>query len=142
MGEKIFKIVNADCLTAMRKIRDNRIDCVVTSPPYWGLRSYNTEPQIWGSSECEHVKGETNPGKEAWYKEQDGINENSGSFCSLCGAWKGELGLEPNFQLYIQHLMQIFIEVKRILKPEGTCWVNIASSYCNKDIFVVEEEWY
>ena len=41
----------------------------------------------------------------------------------------GQIGLEPTFQLYIDHLMQIFSEVKRVLKKTGTCWVNIADSY-------------
>jgi DNA modification methylase len=43
--------------------------------------------------------------------------------------WEGELGLEPTFQLYIQHLLQIFDEVKRVLKKEGSCWVVISDTY-------------
>ena len=39
------------------------------------------------------------------------------------------LGLEPDFRLYIAHLIQIFDEVKRVLKPTGTCWVNLGDSY-------------
>lgn len=56
---------------------------------------------------------------------------SQGNFCSLCGAWRGELGLEPTFELYIKHLMQIFTEVKRVLKKTGTCWVNLGDSYAN-----------
>lgn len=41
----------------------------------------------------------------------------------------GQLGLEPTFNLYISHLIQIFNEVKRVLKPTGTCWVNLGDSY-------------
>ena len=54
---------------------------------------------------------------------------SQGNFCSLCGAWRGELGLEPTFELYIKHLLQIFTEVKRVLKKTGTCWVNLGDSY-------------
>jgi len=57
-----------------------------------------------------------------------GYNSN---FCQKCGAWKGELGLEPTFNLYIKHLCDIFDEVKRVLKPTGSCWVNIGDSYYN-----------
>jgi len=53
-------------------------------------------------------------------------------FCSLCGAWRGELGLEPTIELYIKHLILIFNEVKRVLKKTGTCWVNIDDSYASQ----------
>jgi DNA modification methylase len=51
------------------------------------------------------------------------------NFCSLCGAWKGSFGLEPNPELYIQHSVAIFCEVKRVLRPDGTLWLNIGDSY-------------
>jgi site-specific DNA-methyltransferase (adenine-specific) len=41
----------------------------------------------------------------------------------------GQLGLEPTYQEYIDKLIAIFDEVKRVLKDTGTCWVNIADSY-------------
>ena len=52
-----------------------------------------------------------------------------GAFCSKCGAWKGQLGLEPDFNLFIKHLCDIFDEAKRVLKPTGTCWVNLGDTY-------------
>lgn len=42
---------------------------------------------------------------------------------------KGQLGLEPTFSLYIEHLCDIFDEVKRVLKDDGTCWVNMGDTY-------------
>jgi len=42
---------------------------------------------------------------------------------------EGQLGLEPTFQEYINKLCDIFDEVKRVLKKEGTCWVNISDTY-------------
>ena len=44
---------------------------------------------------------------------------------------KGQLGLEPTFQEYITKLCDIFDEVKRVLKKEGTCWVNIGDTYAS-----------
>lgn len=42
-------------LEKLREIPDKSVNCVVTSPPYWGLRVYHTEPQIWGgNAECPH----------------------------------------------------------------------------------------
>jgi DNA modification methylase len=49
--------------------------------------------------------------------------------CSKCGAWKGQLGLEPTYQLYLQHLMQVMTECKRILRNDGTIWINLGDSY-------------
>lgn len=45
------------------------------------------------------------------------------------GDWKGQLGLEPNFNLYIKHLLTIFDEVKRVLKKDGVCWINLGDTY-------------
>ena len=42
---------------------------------------------------------------------------------------KGQLGLEPTFDLYIKHLCDIFDEVKRVLRDDGTCWINLGDTY-------------
>jgi DNA modification methylase len=49
--------------------------------------------------------------------------------CGKCGAWLGCLGLEPTPEMYVQHLVEIFREVKRVLKKDGTFWLNIGDSY-------------
>jgi DNA modification methylase len=49
--------------------------------------------------------------------------------CLTCGAWRGVLGLEPTPELYVQHLVEIFREVRRVLRTDGTCWVNLGDSY-------------
>jgi len=81
---ELNKIHNTDCLSGLKALPDECVDCVVTSPPYWGLRDYGTE---------------------------------------------GQLGLEPTFQEYINKLCDIFDEVKRVLKKEGTVWVNLGDTY-------------
>ncbi len=53
---------------------------------------------------------------------------NQGSFCLKCGAWQGILGSEPSIQLYIKHLVDIFDQCKRVLKPTGSLWVNLSDS--------------
>jgi len=53
----------------------------------------------------------------------------SGQFCQLCGAWRGSLGLEPDPDLYVSHLLEIFREVRRVLRKDGTGWLNISDSY-------------
>ena len=87
-------IYQGHVLDVLKQIDDESVQCIVTSPPYWGLRDYGLEPQIW----------------------DDG--------------WKGSLGLEPGFNLYIKHMVQIFREVKRVLRKDGTVWLNLGDSYC------------
>lgn len=65
-------------------IKDNTVQCVVTSPPYYGLRDYGTADQI---------------------------------------------GLEPTPDEYVAKLVQVFREVKRVLKDDGTLWLNLGDSY-------------
>jgi len=89
----INKMIVGDSLNSLKQIPDQTVDCVVTSPPYWALRNYGTNPVTW----------------------------NDG--------WQGELGSEPDFNQYIEHLCDIFDEAKRVLKDSGTCWVNIGDTY-------------
>jgi len=49
--------------------------------------------------------------------------------CGACGAYRGCLGLEPTVQMFVAHLVDIFREVRRILRSDGTCWVNMGDSY-------------
>jgi DNA modification methylase len=50
-------------------------------------------------------------------------------FCVWCSAWRGSLGLEPTPDLYVQHIVQVFREVKRVLRDDGTLWLNLGDSY-------------
>ena len=136
-------VYQGDALSILKQWPDNCIDCVVTSPPYWGLRSYGTEPVVWGGEkDCKHEwreninapkggKGSLSANVSANRNDEANLRDKPTvtNFCLKCQAWKGELGLEPDFNLYIQHLVQIFREIKRVLKPTGTCWVNLGDSY-------------
>lgn len=50
-------------------------------------------------------------------------------FCRKCNAWLGVFGLEPTPELYVEHSVMIFREAKRILRDDGTLWVNLGDSY-------------
>ncbi len=140
------KILQGDALKVLQTLPSEYVNCIVTSPPYWGLRDYGTKPIIWdGNPDCEHEwgnsvitlkhkSGETNPGKESWFKDKGASDDKGSQFCSKCGAWKGSLGLEPTFELYIKHLCDIFDEVKRVLRKDGTCWVNLGDTYNNAGV--------
>ena len=136
----IDTIIPGNTLSVLNTLPSESIDCVITSPPYWGLRSYSTTGQLWGGdSECEHewLTGKEKVIRGTATRIEDSLNQATykdirlppTDSCQLCNAWRGELGLEPTFQLYIEHLQTIFDEVYRVLKKTGTCWVNLGDSY-------------
>ena len=136
-----WEIIEGHALDAMRDLPADSVHCVVTSPPYWGLRDYKGPRQIWdGLPDCQHQwdapivaypksgskKGSTlegtPPGDErrpVW----------ASTFCTQCNAWSGQLGHEPTVQLYVLHLVKIFREIRRILRPDGTVWLNLGDSF-------------
>lgn len=135
-----YVILEGDVRECLARLADNSVQCVVTSPPYYGLRAYGTNPQIWdGDPACEHEWGSELPCHHPGQVEQSkwksaeaagkGQTAGSGSWCQKCSAWKGELGLEPTPELYVQHMTSVFREVRRVLRPDGTLWLNIGDSY-------------
>lgn len=57
---------------------------------------------------------------------------NQGAFCT-CGAWRGHLGLEPTPELYVEHLVSVFREVRRVLREDGVLWLNLGDCYHSGD---------
>jgi site-specific DNA-methyltransferase (cytosine-N4-specific) len=141
LDDMIGKIICGDCRELLKKLPDNSIHCCVTSPPYWGLRDYGVEPTVWGGkADCEHEWGgikikpiKLQAGNPEFQREwrEHATNEKSsqGQFCIHCNAWLGCLGLEPTFELYLDHLIEIFREVKRVVRKDGSIWVNLGDSY-------------
>jgi DNA modification methylase len=139
-------IINGNALEILHGMAPRSVNCCITSPPYFGLRKYDGEPQIWdGDENCEHQWIEHHQKPQGGLNKSDNPPNTGGdketqktairgtglitNFCSLCGAWRGCLGNEPTYQAYISHLMQIFAEVWRVLRQDGTCWVVIDDSY-------------
>jgi DNA modification methylase len=129
-----------DALASLRAMPPESVHCVVTSPPYWCLRDYGTRPQIWGGrADCRHRWG--NEGKSGQrLRNGEGSNTakqavaitlhpSTGAFCQRCGAWRGSLGLEPAYQLYVEHLVAVLREVRRVLRRDGTLWLNLGDCY-------------
>lgn len=139
-------ILEGDVLHCLKELPSDSIDCVMTSPPYWALRDYKIEGTIWDSKAgCEHNfeiirterpnssggKGNMQDGNEGSFSVDYTDRGTYSSFCKICNAWKGQLGLEPTFDLFIKHLCNVFDEVKRVLKKTGTCWVNLGDTYAS-----------
>ncbi len=77
-------IIEGDSHIALQRLADKSVQCVVTSPPYWGLRDYGIE---------------------------------------------GQIGLEEQLQQYINNLLDVFKEVRRVLSDDGVLWLNIGDGY-------------
>lgn len=137
-------ILQGHVINKLREIPSESIQTCVTSPPYWGLRVYGVPPQIWPDSLplCEgHNFGESPTAGDIRDRTPNGaLVTNNRKFgkkngrpyadvCLKCGAWRGDLGLEPTPDLYIKHIVQVFEEVRRVLKKDGTLWLNLGDSY-------------
>lgn len=82
------RIIRGDALTGLAGLPDESVHCVVTSPPYWGLRDYGVE---------------------------------------------GQIGLEPTPDAFVECLVEVFRECRRVLRADGSLWLNLGDTYCNSD---------
>jgi DNA modification methylase len=147
-------LIQGDVLAVLRAMPARSIHCVVTSPPYWGLRDYGIQSSVWGGDPaCAHQWNERVPGvSKTGGTAASGLSSfghgvdaaaierkmaaraqggRESAFCR-CGAWRGTFGLEPTPQLYIEHAVSIFEEVRRVLRDDGTLWLNIGDCYAAK----------
>ncbi len=86
-------IYPGDLFDVLPTLPEKSVHCVVSSPPYWGLRDYGNPPRTF----------------------PDG--------------WTGCLGLEPTPEMFIAHMVQAFAEVHRVLRDDGTLWLNMGDCY-------------
>ena len=133
-------IVCADAREALAAMPEGSVHTCITSPPYWGLRDYGLEPVVWGGDDHEHEWGEPILGQsqsgslegstlDGAPPGQERRPEWSSAFCRRCNAWRGSLGLEPSPELYVEHIVQVMREVRRVLRDDGTLWLNLGDSY-------------
>lgn len=131
------KIYQGNAIDVLKTFEDNSIDCCVTSPPYYALRDYGTGTWVGGKPDCPHYR--TSKSSDKTITGHKRMQENKSpvgdaiykDVCPLCGAIRvdNQIGLEETPQKYIERLTEVFMEVHRVLKPEGTLWVNIGDSY-------------
>jgi DNA modification methylase len=133
-----IKILQGNCIDKIKELEDNSIDCVVTSPPYWGLRDYGTAQWQGGNINCSHSYGRnTRGGLTQFQKNNKGSFGDeaikSGECCKLCGAKRidKQLGLEPTYQEHIQNIVELFRAMKPKLKDSATVWLNYGDSYAS-----------
>lgn len=137
-----------DCREVLARMEPNSVHCVVTSPPYWGLRNYDGPELSWGGDEnCRHewrtekvIKSSPDGGKNAFQRpgrQGNNFEISQGRTCNLCDMWQGQLGAEPIFNIHICNLVNIFRAVRRVLHPNGTFWLNYGDRYESKNLLML-----
>lgn len=140
-----WQIAVGDALTVLSALPEGSVQCCITSPPYWGLRDYGTGTWMGGDLTCRHKAGEirTGQGLAALGERYRGGGHKQGAVadiqfrdvCGKCGALRSDtqMGLEPTPERYVESMVEVFREVRRVLRKDGTCWVNMGDSYYNGD---------
>ncbi len=132
----ILPIIQADAQRI--PLADETVQCVVTSPPYFNLRSYKGPETIFGGqSDCEHTWEETEGAPAVVGTKTPKQVTNQGSYvpqgeahtCTRCQAWRGKLGREASLQAFIENLVSVFREVRRVLHPTGCLFIVIGDSF-------------
>lgn len=130
-------VLQGDSLEVLKTLSDESIDCCVTSPPYYGLRDYGTGEWVGGDPSCPHKRMSKYSEHTIAGHAQKELAGNVGdaiykTICPLCGAVRidKQIGLEETPEEYIERLVDVFREVRRVLKDDGTLWLNIGDSYC------------
>ena len=131
------KIYLGDSLEVIKTFPDESVDCVITSPPYYGLRDYGTGEWVGGDPNCPHYR--TTKVSEMTATGHKGMQEKGLAVgdaiykhvCPKCGAVRADkqIGLEESPEEYVERLVTLFREIRRVLKKDGTCWVNIGDTY-------------
>lgn len=137
-----------ESLEVLRQLPDESVNCCITSPPYFGLRSYGIPPSIWGGNlDCKHEWEDASWVPTRWGAHDDETpgdkqTTNAGSLghrgqaqqcssCILCGAWLGCLGMERTPKEFVAHIVELFTQVNRVLRSDGTLWLNLGDSFAN-----------
>ena len=139
MNDSPFQIIQGDVIEVLRTLPAESVHCCVTSPPYWGLRDYGTGTWDGGDPACDHrirfdsradrPLGKLHGGHETIDAATAIIREQ----CPKCGARRvdKQIGLERTVDEYVAKMVEVFDEVRRVLHPDGTLWLNLGDSYCS-----------
>jgi DNA modification methylase len=152
----VSEVLTGHVLDRLAEMEPESVSCVVTSPPYWSLRKYDAPDVVWGGdnaladlpsdAQCEHewdsehVSQEirTGLGLAALGERYRGGGHKQGQIerieadratCARCGAWRGQYGLEPTPELYVEHTLDVLRGIRRVLRPDGVVWWNIGDGY-------------
>lgn len=96
----------------LAQLTDHPVDCVVTSPPYWGLRDYGTARWKGGDPGCTHAEGHPSRCPRCWARRVD-----------------RQIGIESDPERYVARLREVFDQLRRVVVDNGTVWLNLGDCY-------------
>lgn len=133
-----FEVIVGDALEVLRGMPSDSVHTCVTSPPYFGLRDYGTGQWEGGDAGCDHRRAAdpnaiATSGLLGSKRNVGNALAGYGAICGKCGAKRidNQIGLEASPEAFVAALVEVFREVRRVLRPDGTCWVNLGDSYAN-----------
>uniref|UniRef100_A0A6M3LCF7 site-specific DNA-methyltransferase (cytosine-N(4)-specific) n=1 Tax=viral metagenome TaxID=1070528 RepID=A0A6M3LCF7_9ZZZZ len=126
-----IKLYCGDCAAVLADLPEKSVNCCVTSPPYWGLRDYGTAEWEGGEAECDHTRPDRQGASGERATRTTGHDDIYRDLCGKCGARRidSQLGLEATPEEYVDKLVEIFRQVRRVLRDDGTVWLNLGDSY-------------
>lgn len=130
-------IIIGDNRATLKALPAQSVQTVITSPPYYGLRDYGTATWIGGDEHCSHKR-------DSKYSEATTTGHKISALagigdaiykdvCPKCGAVRedAQIGLETSPDEYVEQLCLVFDEVWRVLRDDGTLWLNLGDSYAS-----------
>jgi DNA modification methylase len=132
-------ILQGDIREVVKTIRDNSVNCIVTSPPYWKQRDYGSGMWEGGAGDCDHSPKRKNGRESSTITGGQSTNGHAQEAythtCGKCGAVRidNQIGLEATPAEYVQTLASIFRELRRVLHPSGTVWLNLGDKSIAKN---------
>lgn len=132
-----FELLCGNAIDKLRSLSDKSVNTCVTSPPYYGLRDYGTGTWEGGDPNCPHYRTSkrsdmTSTGHAAMVDSGHPVGDAIyKTVCPICGAVRvdNQIGLEETPDDYISRLVEVFREVKRVLRDDGILWINIGDTY-------------
>jgi len=132
-----YEVLVGDNRETIKSLPDQSVNTVVTSPPYFGLRDYGTATWEGGSADCNHMRdSKVGDSTSTGHKGMDDKGHAVGDaiykdVCKKCGAVRkdSQIGLEETPEEFVQTLVELFREIRRVLRDDGTVWLNLGDSY-------------
>ncbi len=135
------RILVGDVREKLREIADQSVHMVVTSPPYWGQRDYNTATWQGGDRRCQHKVGHRKASRiQPENSMTTGVAPGNDNWrCIKCGAKRidQQIGIEKSPEDYIDTLTRVFREIKRVLRDDGTVWLNLGDTHHDKQLLMI-----
>jgi DNA modification methylase len=133
----MIEIIQGNNLDSIKSLESESINTCVTSPPYWGLRDYGTATWVGGDENCSHFRESHQSDKTITGHKKSVLSGGIAdsiykSVCKRCGAVREDqqLGLEETPEAFVENLVVLFREIRRVLRQDGTVWLNLGDSYC------------